>query len=404
LARVVRDFAGRRRWDHTISRKVIHIVENLDRGAVENWLVRMLRFGRENGIALDWTFYCALPRPGALDAHVQSLGAPIVFSPVLIGDKFRFMTALRSELRRNSYDVLHCHHDLVSAVYLAAAFGLPIDRCIVHVHNADESVLTPNPIKQRILRPLLRCICLSAADRIAGNSNHTLDYFLAGRARRKGRDVVHYYSVDPTPFVKARYDRAAFRRELGLPDDARILLFAGRMVPEKNPLFALDVLAQLRRFDPTAVGVFAGSGSLDGALGARADEFGLAGTFRALGWRGDLPEFMGCCDWFILPHPEHPPEGFGLAVVEAQLAGLRLLLSHGILDDPLLPHARVRRLALADGAQAWALAAMDLMAGPAPSRPDAFAALKASPMDMTHALDALLALHGQAPCAEGKSA
>jgi hypothetical protein len=122
---------------------------------------------------------------------------------------------------------------------------------------------------------------------------------------------------------------------------------------------------------------------------------GLGSAFCQLGWRDDLPEIMCCCDWFILPHPEHPLEGFGLAVVEAQLAGLRLLLSHGVPDDPLLPHARFRRLALADGAQAWAQAAMDLMAEPAPSGSHAVADLKASPMDLERALNGLLALHGQ---------
>ena len=357
----------------------------------------MLRFGRESGIALEWTFYCNLAKPGALDTQAKSLGARIVYSPAPIGDKVRFIAALRRELILGGYDVLHCHHDLVSAVYLAASLGLPIDRRIVHVHNADESVLTPNPIKQRILRPVLRGICLASADSIVGISNHTLGSFLAGRVRPQGRDFVHYYGVDPTRFERARCDRSAFRRELGLADDARLLLFAGRIVPEKNPLFAVDVLMQLRRLDPTVVGVFAGAGSLDSALRARAEQFGLAAAFRQLGWRDDLPEIMSCCEWFILPRRECPPEGFGLAVVEAQLAGLRLLLSHGICDDPLLPRARFRRLALSDGAQAWAQAARDLMADPAPSRIDALADLKRSPLDLEQALSGLLAMHGQMP-------
>ena len=154
---------------------------------------------------------------------------------------------------------------------------------------------------------------------------------------------------------------------------------------------------QLRRLDPTVVGVFAGAGSLDSALRARAEQFGLAAAFRQLGWRDDLPEIMSCCELFILPRRESPPEGFGLAVVEAQLAGLRLLLSHGICDDPLLPGARFRRLALSDGAQAWAQAARDLMADPAPSRVDALADLKRSPLDLEQALSGLLAMHGQMP-------
>jgi hypothetical protein len=86
-------------------------------------------------------------------------------------------------------------------------------------------------------------------------------------------------------------------------------------------------------------------------------------------------------------------EGFGIAVVEAQLAGLRLLLSLGVSDAPILPGAAWRRLSLDDGAEAWAEAAAELWREPAPSRNAALAALCASPMDMDRALDDLLSLH-----------
>ena len=95
----------------------------------------------------------------------------------------------------------------------------------------------------------------------------------------------------------------------------------------------------------------------------------------------------------VRPHPEDPVEGFGLAIVEAQLAGLRMLLSRGILDDPLLPTASFRRLALADGPQVWAKAAMELLEQPTPSRAGALAALRQSPFDMDTALNDLLSLH-----------
>lgn len=373
--------------------RVLHVVENLNRGAVENWLVRMLRHARIRGTEIDWSFYCALPQPGALDSETAALGARVLTSPVRIGRKAPFVRALRAVLHDGRFDVLHCHHDIVSAVYLLASIGMPIGRRIVHVHNADENVLTPSPLKQMLLREPMRRVCLGMADRIVGISNITLDTFLAGRARRLGRDVVHYYGIDPSAFRATTTDRAAFRRAFGLAEDARIVLFAGRVVPEKNPLFALDVLAEMRRLDASVAGVFVGAGSLEGALAARAAELGIEGSFRMLGWRNDVPDIMCCCDWFILPRPEEPMEGFGIAVVEAQLAGLRLLLSRGIADDPLLPAAHVRRLALAAGAEAWAKAAIDLLDEPAPSRSETFAALKRSPMDMDTALDNLLAIH-----------
>jgi glycosyltransferase involved in cell wall biosynthesis len=373
--------------------KVLHIIENLERGAVENWLMRMLGHARKRGIEVDWTFYCMLEQPGAMDEKARALGACVIHSPVPIVKKVEFVRALRTELRRGEYDVLHCHHDIVSAVYLLAASGMPIRRRIVHVHNADEAVLTPSRLKQRFYREPMRRVCLFMADRIVGISNHTLDTFLAGRARRPERDIVHYYGLDPTPFEHVTADRAAFRRQWDLPEDARILLFGGRLVPEKNPVFVVDVLADLRCIESRAVAVFAGLGSQERGVLARAHELGVESSVRLLGWRNDLPEIMSCSDWFILPHPEHPMEGFGLAVVEAQLAGLRMLLSRGIPDDPLLPTACFRRLPLSGGSKAWAIAAMELLRNPAPSRAAALAALRKSPMNMDQALNGLLALH-----------
>ncbi len=187
---------------------MLHVVENLNRGAVENWLVRMLRHARTRNVGLEWTFYCVLDQPGEMEGEARSLGARVIHSPVPLARKVEFVRALRVELQRGNYHVLHCHHDLLSAVYLLAAAGLPIGRRIVHVHNADETVPTPNRLKQHLYREPMRRICLAMADHIVGISNHTLDTFLAGRSRRSGRDAVHYYGVDPTPFENNTADRA----------------------------------------------------------------------------------------------------------------------------------------------------------------------------------------------------
>jgi glycosyltransferase involved in cell wall biosynthesis len=373
--------------------RVLHVVENFDDSSVENWLGRLLAHARKRRVDVDWTFYCTLVHPGAKDDEARALGAQVIHSPVPIGEKFAFVRALRSELRRGKYDVLHCHHDLISAVYLVAAMGLPIRKKIIHVHNADEDVLTPNSVKQSVIRPLLRRACLVMADQIVGNSNHTLDTFIAGRVRREGIDVVHYLGVDSIRFEVAEGNRLGFRRKLGLLQDSRILLFAGRMVPEKNPVFAVDVLAEMRRLDSSIVGIFVGSGSLDEAVRQRGMELGLGDAIRHLGWRNDVPEIMCCSDWFILAHPEDPVEGFGFAIVEAQLAGLRMLLSRGILDDPLLPTASFRRLPLSARPQAWAEAAIELLQEPPPSRAAALAALRQSPFDMDTALANLVSMH-----------
>jgi len=129
------------------------------------------------------------------------------------------------------------------------------------------------------------------------------------------------------------------------------------------------------------------------AVRAHAHALGVEPWIRLLGWRNDLAQVMGCADLFILPRPERPMEGFGLAVLEAQLAGLRMLLSQGIPDDPLLPTAVFRHLSLTDSPCLWAKAALEMLEGPAPSRTEALAAHRRSPMEMDHALAHLMELH-----------
>ena len=81
--------------------KVLHVVEALDRGAVESWLLRMLTHARRRGDQVDWTFYCTLAAPGARDCEARAMGARVVPSPVQIGDKLAFAKALRAELGLN---------------------------------------------------------------------------------------------------------------------------------------------------------------------------------------------------------------------------------------------------------------------------------------------------------------
>jgi len=375
--------------------RVLHIVESLDRGAVENWLVRMYCHAGDCAIPLDWTFYCELSAEGVLDDKVTRQGAKIVRSPVGVGRAFMFIRTLRKEIRNGGYDVIHCHEDIVSALYLVSSIGLGKIQRIVHVHNADEGMRSTHRSKAFLLRGLFRQICLFLADKIVGISNHTLDTFLNGRKRRPGRDIVHYYGIDPGPFLNCQAEPVKFRKELGLAEDSLIVLFAGRLVLEKNPQFVLDVLSEIRQLEPRVVGVFVGSGSEENRLKCYAAELDLDDRVRFLGWRNDVVEIMKCSDLFILPRPEQPLEGFGIAVVEAQLAGLPLLLSKGIPDDPLLPGNCSQRLSLAEPAEKWAQAACSLLDSEPPGPDEMAKILAESPMDMDRALGNLMALHRQ---------
>jgi len=372
--------------------RVLHIVESIGNGAVENWLMRMAAFAKAKGIAIDWTFYCQLSIGSKQEDRARALGIKLIRSPVPISSKILFLKALREVLSSGGYQVLHSHHDIISGFYFFAATGLDLKK-IVHVHNAYLGVLTDNPLKKALYRRALHLACFGMSDLVVANSSYALNSFLLGRASRYGLDLVHYLGVDPSRFEQALSSRIRLRRELSIDPSAVVFLFAARLSSEKNPLFALAVFAELKKVDPCAVAIFAGSGGLATTLYDQVHKLGLESSVFMIGWSERVPEIMCASDIFILPASECPVEAFGLAVVEAQLAGLRLLLSNGVLDDPLLPSAAFRRLPLAESPNLWARAAIDLLEAPAPSPAVARDQLQSSPMNMDSALDHLLALY-----------
>lgn len=110
-----------------------------------------------------------------------------------------------------------------------------------------------------------------------------------------------------------------FRRELGINQDALMLVFTGRLIPEKGIYVLLDVMYRLIDYDIQLV--IAG----DGPLRSAVECCGLANVH--LVGKVDLPDiaallFQG--DLFVLPSRS---EGFCTSLLEAYACGLPILSS-----------------------------------------------------------------------------
>jgi glycosyltransferase involved in cell wall biosynthesis len=373
--------------------RLLQIVESLDTGAVENWLLRVFAAAGTTNPEYHWTFFCTLGKAGRLDERVRRLGGEIIYSPYEIGDKRAFICNLRAVIKEGRFDILHCHHDFVSAVYLVASLGLPLRKRIVHVHNTDEGILTPSPLKQFLLKEPMRQTCMRLADNVVGNSRETLSQFTRSAQPKPGRDRVVYYGINTSPFHEHIRAPEEFRSSLGLPPDAKLLLFAGRMVPLKNPVFVVEILAELAPSDPKIMAVFVGAGELEAGVQALAEQKGLNNRIRILGWRDDTATIMRLSDLLIFPRLEEPKEGLGLVLVEAQAAGLPVLASPSVTEDVQVIPELFEFLPLATGPRRWAEAALSLLSKNHLSRQQALGLVEASPFGLDAGVANLLSLY-----------
>ena len=133
------------------------------------------------------------------------------------------------------------------------------------------------------------------------------------------------YTYDPTK-------REEMRRQLDLTDELAIG-HVGRFNPQKNHPFLLDIFAALLKKEPDAVLLLAGGGEGMPKIQAKAQELGIAERVRFLGVRSDVADLMQAMDVFVFPSLY---EGLGIALVEAQAAGLPCVVSDTIPHEAYL--------------------------------------------------------------------
>jgi glycosyltransferase involved in cell wall biosynthesis len=161
-------------------------------------------------------------------------------------------------------------------------------------------------------------------------------YLRAPKIALKERIFVNQCGVDNETFNVSRKDplkRAAMVEKFGLPEDSRILLYAGRISPEKKTDLLVDLMNSLNRADDKYCMLIAGSGPSLEDLQVSANGR-LKNSIKFLGHIDDkskLADLYANSDAFIHTNPNEP---FGIAPLEALASGLPLVApaSGGVLS------------------------------------------------------------------------
>lgn len=372
--------------------KIIHIVENLDKGAVENWLVNVFVESRKTKPDWDWTFYCILGREGRLDEKVRNAGGKIIYSAVTVSDKLVFLKSLRTVLKNGRYDILHAHHDYLSGFYMLASAGLKFKKRLLHVHNTDKALPVGNSTLHNLLLGPFRKLALMFSDQVIGISQHTLEDFAKRKNVPDKKFVILYYGVDFSRF-EISVDKIAMREEFQLPAHSKMLLYAGRMNQFKNPVFVVEILAQLIKQRSDVYAVFIGQGDEEHAVRRKADQLGVTDHIRISGWHNNVPAVMKGADAFVFPRKEFPKEGLGLVVVEAQAAGLPIFITEGIVKDAIVIDELVH-INNPDDASLWALQIAEVLdAKSSLSRDECLHRMQQSPFELSKATQNLVDIY-----------
>lgn len=371
--------------------KILLVVGETNRGGTETWL---LNIARELQDQCQFHFLVHTSDEGAYDRELLKYGARILpcanpQNPFLYARNF-----LRILARSGPYDVVHSHVQSYSGWVLFLAWLAGVPTRIAHSHsNLRQSYENGGFLRKCYMRAMRASIRMFANQGLATSASAAESMFGHGSdASRRWR--IHKSCVDLDRFAQV-HRREEIRNSLAIPESAIVVGHVGSFRPEKNHAFALQVAAELCSLSTRYRFVFKGEGALKNEAQKQASDLGIRDRCTFLPADDDVARVLrGAVDLFVFPSLR---EGLGLALVEAQAAGLRCFASDGLPLEAIAVPELVTVLRLRDGPAKWAQAIHAKAGQPAPlPQPIALNRVRESGFDMRANAASLMKVYSQA--------
>jgi glycosyltransferase involved in cell wall biosynthesis len=339
--------------------RVLQVLGRANRGGAETWLLHVLRHVDRNLVAIDFAVHS--PEPGAYDAEIRKCGARVF---VCAGHRnlwHQFLALSRLQRTRGPYDVVHSHVDYYGGFVVLFARLLGVRGRIANFHSDTREIeRSAGVCRLGYIRLMKRFIKWFATGGL-GVSDGAAAALFGEKWRSDPRWRIHAGCVDLQGFRDYRKGDP-IRTELGIPSDAIVFGHVGRFVEEKNHDFLICVAEALMAREPRSRFVLVGGGPTEEHTKTAVRERGLLDRFMLLPPRDDIARLMlGAFDYFLFPSRY---EGLGLALVEAQAAGLRCFASTAVPPEAVVIPSLVRQLPLSAGPEYWAEAILRQLATP----------------------------------------
>ncbi len=259
---------------------------------------------------------------------IKTYHIPIPRSVLAIKDIVKSHRLIKKIFKVNRFEIIHCHSPIGSVVTRFASknqrkYGTKV------IYTAHGFHFFEGAPKRNWLLYYNIEKALSRYTDILITINEE-DYKRACNKLKAG--LIKYIpgaGIDTNKFFKTSINIEKIRQEIGIPNDAFLILSVGELNKNKNHEVIINAMARLN--NSNIYYIICGQGSLDGYLVNLAKQLGLINRVKLLGFRNDIAELCKASNIFAFPSKR---EGLGIAALEAMASGLPIVTSniHGIVD------------------------------------------------------------------------
>lgn len=229
---------------------------------------------------------------------------------------------LKKLIDQNRFDLIHCHTPIAAMFTRLAARGAR--------KKGTKVIYTAHGFHFYKGAPILNWLAYYPIEKWLARYTDTLitinkeDYERAkSKFRAKRVEYIPGVGIDLEKFSTVEIDRVLKRSQLGLPEDAFVVLSVGELNKNKNHEVIIRSIAKVNNFRIHYI--ICGQGQLDGHLRNLSKESGIENQVHLLGFRKDIPEICKVSDLFAFPSYR---EGLSVALMEAMANGLPVVCSN----------------------------------------------------------------------------
>ena len=329
--------------------RVLQVGMSTNYGGTEAIVYEIYRYIDKSKIQFD--FLNVYDEPLAKQEWLESMGARIY--PLKLQRRQGYLKYLRGiknfyHKHAQEYDVVICNVQCLDQIAMAKfAKNFGIKKTIVHLHNANYGVSPSKLARLAVWWNKKRC-------------HKYVDIFMAvsslaarwGYSKHDAKNAIilkHGIPVDTMSYSPLK--RKTFRESFGYKPNIKVYGSAGRLDPQKNQAFLIDVYKAIAEETPEAEFVLLGKGPLERRVKELIDKSGIKSKIKLIPQVEDIGEFYSGIDVFLLPSLF---EGLGLVLIEAQCSGLPCLVTKDTVPAETRISSAFQFLSLEKGPKTWA--------------------------------------------------
>lgn len=292
--------------------RVLMVLPNLRvSNGVTNFAMNYFRGVDHQDIQID--FATLSYRDSPYLKEVMDKGAKVFILPSIIRHPLRHIKECRKIINTGNYNVVH-----INTLNQAIPILLVAKNCVkVRIFHSHSTKIGETRLKERINGMFLPILKRLTNYYLACSSN-------AGRNLFGGKSFTIIPNLIDTDHFKYNEEKRTKIRNRENVSGLKVVGSVGRLAEPKNPFFAIEVAKKIFVQRNDIVYWWIGSGPLDVSIKRYIEEENLTDKIKIFGSRDDIIDLYQAMDAFLLPSLF---EGFGLACLEAQAAGLPCTVS-----------------------------------------------------------------------------